>query len=108
MEKITLLGGCYVKIKGIIVVLIIAVMILPACGKEKTDYHESLLTGVEMYLHNIENKSDGDIETDIKFVNGLLAQYEGEDKDQFVKIAELMKEGNTSEVKKLYEELEKK
>ncbi|WP_338842065.1 hypothetical protein [Paenibacillus glucanolyticus] len=108
MEKITLLGGCLVKLKGIIAVLIIAVMILSACGKGKTDYHESLLTGIDMYLHDIENKTEGDIETDIKFVKGLLAQYEGEDKEQFAKIAELMEEGNSSEVKKLYEELEKK
>ncbi|QLG39411.1 hypothetical protein HW560_15800 [Paenibacillus sp. E222] len=91
----------------ITILLLGIIVILAACGGDKE--RNKLVENVEKYLSSYDSKgsiSDEQAQLYSEMNDVLLRSYDGEDKERFSEVTGLMKNMKTSELRKLYIELD--
>ncbi|GIO39092.1 hypothetical protein J41TS12_39530 [Paenibacillus antibioticophila] len=91
--------------------ILVLVVVLSACGNPQSADKESMMSDVKIYLstYEVEGEIDDDIaKISIANIERINEGYTGDDKDDFGRIAQLMKMRAYDEVKEIYDRLKTK
>lgn len=91
------------KICKTVGIFISVLFILTACGNDtQSKMKENILSSIGYYLDHVQQNHADMMKADSESVEVNLMGYEGDFKQEFSTILELMKQGKNEEVKELY------